>query len=235
MLNLIEQIVPQGVPNCWFATDNEWGIPVLDSRLQADFLDTPVNLWGTTGRTKKMLGTYLFYVDDYRFTGLWKNPQKLINSGCVTASEPNITVTMDTPKAYVITATYCKRWIARYWQEHGIRILVDMNVPTEFEEINFLGVPRGWRSYCTHGYNDRIEALEYEFRSACKHADSPDIFWVVYGGGFPVKEYCQRRNWLYIPERADMLRGRYSYDFMLTNPNFVSNRVRKTQGVSVSF
>jgi hypothetical protein len=235
MFNMINNIVPQGVPNCFFPTDNEWGIPCLDPRLQADYVDCPVNLWGTFSRSKSMRGTYLFYVDDYRFTGLWKFPDKVVHSGCVTASEPNITVTLDTPKAYVITSIYCKRWIARYWQENGIRILVDLNVPTEFNDLNFLGVPYGWRAYCTHGYSDRLESLELEYRSAIHHAGTPDILWVVYGGGRVVKIYCEKRSWIYIPEHRDRIKGRFTDDFMLLNPNFTQNRTRESQRVSVSY
>lgn len=224
MLEKLEQICQSGVPNAKFPTNNKWGIPTLKENYQADYIDMPFIQWGSIARNRRMPGTYSFYTDDYRFNALWKNPEKVVDSGCVTAIEPNITLSLTSPKAYVIAAMYCKRWIARYWQEEGIRILVDMNVPPEFSDLNLLGVPHGWRAYASHGYAGRIEALKEEYKIACNHAGTRDILWVVYGGGKAVRELCESKQWVHIPEQFDVEKGRYSD--ALEKDVFISGRER---------
>lgn len=224
MLEKLEQIAFSDVPDAAFPTDNIWGIPVLRESYQADFVDLPFTQWGAIGRNRRMPGTYSFYVDDYRFSALWKNPRKVVDTGCISAIEPNITLTLQKPLAYVIAAIYCKRWIARFWQENGIRMFVDMNVPPEYQKWNLMGVPAGWRAYSTHGYNGRIKAMKEEYQYACQHAGTKDILWVVYGGGKEVKAFCEKKKWIHIPEQFDQVNGKYSGEFEGTN--FTFNRER---------
>ena len=227
MLEKLETIAANNVPDAVFPTDNKWGIPTLKEEYQADYIDLPFTQWGSIGRSRRMPGTYSFYVDDYRFSALWKNPRKVVDSGCVTAIEPNLTLTLQKPLAYVVASIFCKRWIARYWQEEGIRIVVDMNVPPEFQKWNLLGVPKGWRAYASHGYNDRIKALKEEHGYACNHAGTKDILWVVYGGGKKIKEFCEQKKWIHIPEQFDMQNGRYSDS--LESDIFTNSRSREVR------
>jgi len=209
-----------------FPTNNSWGIPLLKEENQADSVDLPFTQWGSIGRDRTMLGTYSFYVDDYRFSALWRNPQKVVDSGCITAIEPNKTLTEENPLAYVIGAIFDKRWVARYWQENGIRIFVDMNVPSKFQKWNLMGVPSGWRAYSTHGHSGRIKELKEEYQFACNHAGTKDILWVVYGGGKEVRDFCEKKKWIHIPEQFDQLKGKFSDDFR--KRIFVINRERLT-------
>ena len=196
------------VPNARFATDNEWDIPTLDITMQARYVDMPFVAWGSRKRSSEHCGTYHFYVDDYRFTALWKDPSKLLKSRCVAAVEPNITNSLDSPKAYVLWSIYQKRWMARYWQSCGVRIWVDLNVPTEFEDLLFLGVPKQWRAYMTHGYSDRLDATVNEYCAACTHHGNDDILFTVYGGGHEVKQMCNDHGWVWVAERMDRVQGR---------------------------
>lgn len=138
-----EPIARSSVPDALWPTDNDWGIPVLDLRLQADAVDLPVVVWGSQARTKEMRGTFTFYLNDSQFTALWDDPSKVVNSHCVNVVEPNFTVTPQTPRAVALWQVYRKRWLARYWQSKGIRIFVDMNAAEGMYDLNMLGVPQG--------------------------------------------------------------------------------------------
>ena len=201
------------MPDAMFPTDNEWGIPLLDSHRQADYLVMPFTGWGSCKRgTDLKGGTYHFYVDDYRFSALWKYPQAVYYSHCGYVVEPNYTLSLTSPRAYVEWCVYRKRWLARYWQSEGIRIWVDLNVPTEFSYLTFAGVPKVWRSFMTRGYEDRLEATELEYQSAIEHHGDDDILFAVYGGGKRVRENCLEHGWHWIPEDRDVAKGRYSQD-----------------------
>lgn len=224
MIEKLESICSGGIPSVTFPSEEKWGIPLLKSEYEADFIDLPFTQWGTRARSKAMLGTYSFYVDDYRFNALWKHPEQVVNSGCISAIEPNISISSKSPKAYALAAIFCKRWVARYWQSEGIRIFVDMNVPEEFSSMNLLGVPPGWRAYSTHGYVNRIEALKSEHKTACNHAGTKDILWIVYGGGKEVRNFCLKKGWTHIPEQFDMEKGKFTDVF--SDNIFVKGRER---------
>ena len=132
------------VPDAIWPADNDLGIPNLLLELCADALDIPVRSWGSVRRGALMPGTWHLYVDDYRFTALWKDPSKVIATKAVNCVEPNFTVHDQLPRAVVQWNTYKKRWMARYWQSQGIRILVDMNVHPSCMEDSLIGVPCGW-------------------------------------------------------------------------------------------
>lgn len=190
------------IPDCLWPTDNEYGIPSLRDDLQSNAVDLPVIMWGTVRRTLPMRGTWGFYVDDYRFNKLWGDSSQVLNSGAVNCIEPNWTIGLDTPKAIVYYRTYQKRWLARTWQEMaGTRIFVDLNVPEIHQEINLLGVPQGWRAYCTRGYNTDLPLIEGQYRVACNRAGTNDILFVVYGGGKVVEEYCRGKEWVSVHEQ----------------------------------
>lgn len=196
------------VPRTVFNSDNDWGIPSLNDRLCADFIDLPLVQWGTRSRRNKMNGVWGFYVDDYRFNGLWSNPQTVINTGCISVIEPNFSIFPYTPPAEALYQIYKKRYLARLWQElAGIKIFVDLNVPLEFQELNFLGVPKGWRAYATRGYSDRLELLNEEHALAKKHASGNDLLFIVYGGGIKVKDWCISNNVYWFTEQQDLSSG----------------------------
>ena len=198
------------VPDARFPTDNPWDVPMLDPRMQALHVELPWQSWGSKqgGRQRAMPGTYHFYVSDDRFVALWKNPLPLVASGCRAAVEPNFTTSLESPRAYVLWCVYRKRWLARYWQSEGVRVFVDLNVPAEYADVTFLGVPREWRAYVTRGYTDRMDATGNEWRAACEHHGSDDILFTVYGGGKQVKAMCAERGWGWIAEERDVVKGR---------------------------
>ena len=110
---------------------------------------------------------------------------------CKSVVEVNYTITDQMPYPVALYRIYQKRWLARYWQSQGVRVVVDLNVARPFKLMNMLGVPRGWKSYATHGYNDRIEDLQSEVDLAVEIAGTESITFLVYGGGDKVKEFCR--------------------------------------------
>lgn len=176
---------------------------MLDLELQAAHLDAPLVRWGRERRKSRMTGTWHFYTADYRFEGLWLRPEGVVNSGCSAAAEPNFSVEPQTPRAVALWQVFRKRWLGRFWQDHGVRLWVDLNVAPEHADLAFLGVPRGWRSYCTRG----SASTEAEHERAREHAGQEPRF-VVYGGGRASRELARSRGWVWIPEESDAVRGR---------------------------
>lgn len=200
----LEQSTPlDGVPDAVWPSDNDYQIPLLDVNLQADAFDMPFVIWGSQARKSRMPGTYGFYTEDYRFSRLWTSPNDLIESGCINAFEANNSLFDQMPFAVALYKTYQKRWMSRYWQSKGVRVFVDLNVASRWYEMNLLGVPRGWKAYCTRGYDDQVEYVQVEYDLAVKHAGSTSILFVVYGGGSKVKALCQSLGLLHMEEDMD--------------------------------
>jgi hypothetical protein len=191
------------VPDTVWPSDNNLGIPTLALSMQADAIDLPFRGWGTITRRSAMRGTWHFYVDDYRFSALWKDPSKVPDTNCITAVEPNWTVTEQLPLAVVQYRIYQKRWMARYWQSKGVRVLVDMNVHPRLVEENLVGVPQGWKAFSTRGYKTDLSYINDQVSIARQIAGTNDILFVVYGGGLKVKEFAQDKNIIWLPEQQD--------------------------------
>ena len=187
------------VEDCLYKSNNVWGIPTLLLDWQAkDRLLLPVAAWGADSRLRQDVYTYHFYVDDYRFNALWKNPDKLLRSGARAIVEPNLSTYDQMPLAYGLHLIYKKRWIARWLQDCGVRVYADLNVAVKFREYNLMGLPEGWNAFATRGYMGREELLREEIEIARRVSglQSPNIF--VYGGGATIQWVCAQENVLYL-------------------------------------
>jgi hypothetical protein len=191
-------------------TPEGWEIPQLDPALQATEVIAPVATWGTIGRDRHMPGTYCFYTDDYRFTGIWKHPALVVRSGCKVATEVNFSTFDDFEPEEVLKGIYRKRVLARYWQQCGIRILVDLDLAENYvADFALLGVPEGWKAYCTRSHRlSQFGSLELEYEVAVKHAGKSEILFVVFGGGKKVRSLVEERGWVSVPEHIEVVRGR---------------------------
>lgn len=180
-----------------YPSDNLYDIPCLRLDRQAGHLELPFVPYGT-GRRNKRVATLHFYVDDYRFNALWKNPAKIFDNNPAAAVECNYSLFDTTPLAFGLQFIYQKRWMARYWQENGIRIYVDLNVSSKFFEYNRMGVPDGWNAFATRGALGGLELLKAKFNQARQISglDSPNL--IVYGGGKEVHEFCCLHSLLYV-------------------------------------
>ena len=183
-----------------YPSNNEFDIPTLLKDKQPVHLELPLNPWGAEARYKKGITTYHFYVDDYRFEQLFKDPIKLLESGCKAIVEPNCSIHDQTPMAHAIWQTYRKRYLCRYLQECGMQIWVDLNVSPHFEEINALGVPEGYNAFCTRGVTGWLNTTErhWEMAKRISGLEHPNMF--VYGGGDEVEEWCKAHDLVYVNE-----------------------------------
>ena len=182
----------QDIPDAVFPSQDVWGIPLLDINMQAQHVEMPINTWGSLARNAQMTGTYHFYTDDYRFDGLWKDPSGVINSECAAICEPNFSTNVQMPRAVALWHTYRKRWMARYWQEHGIRTFVDLDVCDVLMDINLMGVPKGWRSYSFNMRPSDHDLCEIHdtLKVAQEHAQSDDVLLLIIGGEQAARDEC---------------------------------------------
>jgi hypothetical protein len=186
------------IPDCLFESNNLYDIPTLKTEYQANELLLPFKGWGMESRQKSTAAVWHFYVDDYRFEALWSNPEKIVNSGCTSIVEPNLSLFDTTPTSYGIHLIYKKRWLARLMQKFGITVFADLNVSLKFAEYNKLGIPQGYNSFCTRGYAGKEKYLENEIAIAKEISGLDTPFMVVYGGGNKCKEIANKHNLIFV-------------------------------------
>ncbi len=197
------------VPDAIWATDNDYGIPLLDINMQAQAFDQPWAVWGSVSRARVFNGTWVYYTEDRNFATIWRNPAQVVNTDCLNCFEVNYSVYSNMPEAVAIWQTYKKRWLSRWWQTQSIGIFVDLNVASVYADLNLLGVPAGWKSFCTRGYTDRIKETHSEYETACRIAGGETPLFIVYGGGESVRTEAQKMGWVWIPEFMDLKKGKY--------------------------
>lgn len=184
-----------------YDSNNEFDIPTLLMEQQPENgLLLPFAAWGADSRLRKDIATYCFYVEDYRFEAIWKDPTIVINSGCIAVVEPNLSLFDTTPIAYGLQQIYKKRWIARYYQECGIKVYADLNVSKKFKEYNKMGIPQGYNAFATRGYTDRVEYLleEIEIARQISEKDKPNM--IVYGGGARIEQVAKENGLIYVEQ-----------------------------------
>lgn len=181
------------MPDILFPSDNADGVPLLDLDRQVVHVEIPLRAWGSYKRSTWQPGGIHFYVDDYRFSRLWSDPDQVSRAAPLFACEPNYTMGDQMPRALAAATVYHKRWLARYWQSKGIPVCVDLFVPERWTELNLLGVPRGWSAYSTRGGELTLDDLDYVFDVALHHSGKPVITFVVIGGSRKVSAWCQAR------------------------------------------
>lgn len=186
--------------DCLYESNNIYDIPTLRLDMQAGKVILPLAPWGADSRLRKDISTYHFYVEDYRFEAIWKDPTKVLISGVRALVEPNLSLFDTTPVAYGLQQIYKKRWISRYFQECGIKVYADLNVSRKFQEYNKLGIPKGYNAFFTRGYADRISHLEEELEIAREISglEAPNL--IIYGGGAKVHEFCAEHNLVYVEQ-----------------------------------
>lgn len=210
----VEPVVKPGfVPATYWPSTNEWGVPDLLPELQGErTLPGQVVKWGSVARTSLLEGgLFHFYTEDYKMHALLDDPTPVVNTRCKAVIEPNISTRPDMPRAEVLYwAIYKKRWLARYWQSQGIRIYVDMNVEREYFDLALLGVPKTWSAFANRSYVNDLSHLSDAYNLIVRYVDNCDtLIYVVYGGGVDTARLCKERHWIWIPEEADVVRGRY--------------------------
>lgn len=183
-----------------YESNNDFEIPNLLLEMQAGKLELPFSPWGANSRLRKDVTTYHFYVDDYRFSALFKNPINLLASGCKAVVEPNCSCHDQTPIAWGLQLIYQKRWLARYFQECGIEVYADLNVSHKFVEYNKMGIPKGYNAFATRGLDGWLHSLESDLQVAQEISGLERPNLIVYGGGKEVRKFCQEHGLLYVTD-----------------------------------
>ena len=194
--------------DCLYESNNEFDIPNLLLEKQAGKLQLPFAPWGADSRLRKDVSTYHFYVDDYRFEAIFKDPIKVLTSGVKALVEPNLSVYDTTPIAYGLQQIYNKRWISRYFQECGILVYADLNVSVKFREFNKMGIPKGYNAFFTRGYSDRVEYLKIELEVAREISGLQTPNLLVYGGGDEIRKFCTENSLVYIEQFINDKKGK---------------------------
>jgi hypothetical protein len=91
-----------------------------------------------------------FYVQDDRFERVWEHPEtytaNLLNLGVTTIISPNFSCYDGMHKALDVYHTYRARWLSRYWQEVGLRVIPDLMlgnlIHDEVWRWRFAGIPK---------------------------------------------------------------------------------------------
>lgn len=183
-----------------YESNNIFEIPNLLLEMQAGKLELPLSPWGANSRLRKDVVTYHFYVDDYRFEALFKDPINLLTSGCKAVVEPNCSCHDQTPIAWGLQLIYKKRWLSRYFQECGIRVYADLNVSHKFIEYNKMGIPKGYNAFATRGLDGWMESLKSDLQVAQEISGLEKPNLLVYGGGEEVKAFCRKHGLLYVTD-----------------------------------
>ena len=203
-------------PNDIFPSSNDWGIPDLDLNMQPDTTDIDWLKWGVQQRTATHDGGIHFYTDDYKFSAVWDKPDDLLETGCSVAVELNFSTWANMPRALAMTDIYKKRWLARYWQQHGVRLWVDVNTSPHLHDLNFLGVPKEWRYFATRylaSFDDGTvagyDATMKDWQAIVDHTGTEDCVLLVYGAR-PTIFKGAPEQWILQLEHSDSIRGNYS-------------------------
>lgn len=183
--------------DCLYPSDNQFDIPCLRIDRQGGHLLLPFAPYGA-GRKTKSAQTIHFYVDDYRFANVWKNPAKVLNGYARAVIEPNFSLFDTTPVAQGLDLIYKKRWLGRYFQECGLNVYADLNVSSKFYKLNRLGIPAGYNAFATRGTRGHLDELAAELTIArdISGLNTPNL--IVYGGGKEIQEFCNLNSILYI-------------------------------------
>ncbi len=138
-----------GVYRQLFDSSNPLGIPDL----LPEMLWRPVDRWqltvcGYTPLSRERAGGTVFgyWTDDFRFECCWSKPISMLNkihrASPQAMVEPDFSTYQNDPLVTQMHAVYKARWVARYWQEHGIAVVPNVQW-SDFDSLRWslLGIP----------------------------------------------------------------------------------------------
>lgn len=149
--------------DAFFDSNLPFGIPPLRPDMLGDIPD-PIGTWINEKRTaecenyfwvyggdsirglpldRTVLG---FYTDDERFELTWDNvvdfTTRLLKLKLRGVVGPNFSMYDHSPQAYYVWNSFRSKYIARFWQEAGIKIVPDVYIRPEQRKFNWLGIPK---------------------------------------------------------------------------------------------
>lgn len=162
-----------------FETTGKWGIPLVKKQELPTYDITLVACSDTRSNDNeinKKRGVH-FFVDDYRFSGIYDNPEKSLErySQYAFLLTPDFSTYSDMDLWRQLESVAKNRWVGAYWQSKGLTVIptISWSTPRSFE-FCFEGVEqRGTVAVgmigCKHsrvgfmrGYNEMLERLEPE-------------------------------------------------------------------------
>lgn len=178
-------------------SDNIFNIPSLRMDRQPLCCTRPFFRFGEMRRTPENAGkgTLCFYEADTKFKNI--TLEKILKQHPQFVVETNESIFDETDITEALSIIKRKRYMSRILQNYGIGIFVDMHVSIRYSKMNLIGVPKGYKAYCTKGTSN-IELLEYEYDLARNHAEGDDLIFVVYGGSKKCLDFCKDHAAIYV-------------------------------------
>ena len=110
-----------------FATTGKWGIPLVKKQELATenvMLVACSDTRANDTETNKKKGVH-FFVDDYRFEGIYNNPERTIArySQYAFLLSPDFSLYQEMPLWRQIESVSKNRWVAAYWQSQGLVVI----------------------------------------------------------------------------------------------------------------
>jgi len=145
-----------------FSSSNEWGIPDLLEDELAEYL--PRDTWDRSEESNtsdawfcqsarpfpedREGGVLGFFTEDYRFESYWNNKKgsldKLLREEWHAVCAIDYSLYANEPKILRMYNLYRSRWLARFWQEFGIKIIpIIQGGGEDDEEITINTIPKG--------------------------------------------------------------------------------------------
>ena len=170
--------------------------------------------WGRKGRTTSA-DAWHFYVQDYKFESLLRDPRLLLRTGAAQAVECNVSTYGDDPLPVALAGLFRRRCVTQQWQMAGVKVAIDLNLCGIARELVTVGVPHDhtlwatkWMLRDTTKVEMRWAALEDDYAVARAHVlPELPVEFLVYGGGQKVRAGCEARGWHWLPNATRQLEG----------------------------
>ncbi|MUG92745.1 DUF4417 domain-containing protein [Scytonema sp. UIC 10036] len=189
--------------NTFFTPElTEQGLPMVGSCEEVPEALYPYKL---RSRRKQDQKTGLhFFIDDCRFEGLWRYPEKSISYlkrfDCAIA--PDFSLYLDMPRPMKLWNVYRNRWVNSFWNYQGIKTIPCVSwADAESFSYCFEGIPQGSAiAISSMGIIKRSESESIFFNGVLKMLEVLEPKTVlVYGTKFE-KELCDRyQNFKFYP------------------------------------
>lgn len=183
-----------------FPSSNLYDIPDIlpEKTIPKDLIMYGTEVRRSYAQTKDK--TVHFFLDDYKFEPLWNKPiktlQPIINIG--SALSPDFSLFNDYPITLQIYNTYRNRWLARYWQEYGVKVIPTVSWSDERSfDFCFCGIPKNNPvAIGTVGINNKEAKKTFKkgFEKMLEVLEPSDL--IIYGETKPVdfKEYFSEEH-----------------------------------------
>lgn len=146
-----------------------------------------------------------FYTHDDRFERVWTATEaitaELLDRDWLAVIAPNFSIYEDDPKAAQVWQLYRSRWVARFFQEAGVKVIPDIQLSAKIEKLVFAGLPRQCPtiaietqtiSHFAYKGKDDIERGKAMLREFLKELKPECVF--LYGRGKGIKELIESEN-----------------------------------------